>query len=177
MRKNVSFTGHRPSKFSFGYNENNVDCIKLKSLLINEIENLYLSGYKVFLTGCAMGVDMWCAEIVLDLKRKFNDIELYCIMPFKNQSERWAEDYKVRFNYIIKNCDKALLLQKEYDANCYFKRNKFLVKHSTVIISVYDEKHSNSGTKNTLNYALSLNKNIILINPNLLKVFNIKNTL
>mgnify|MGYP001859865645 CR=1 FL=1 len=177
MKKNVSFTGHRPSKFSFGYNENSVECIKLKALLINEIEKLYLLGYKTFLTGCAMGVDMWGAEIVLDLKKKFDDIKLFCIIPFENQCERWQEDYKKRFNYIIENCTQKIILQKEYDSDCYFKRNKFLVKHSTVIISVYDEKHSNSGTKNTLNYALSLNKNIILINPNLLKVFNIKNTL
>ena len=74
MKKVVCFTGHRPSKFSFGYNENSIELIKLKSLLINEIEKLYLLGYKTFLTGCAMGIDIWCAEIVLDLKKKFNDI-------------------------------------------------------------------------------------------------------
>lgn len=114
MKKVVCFTGHRPNKFSFGYNENNIELIKLKALLINEIEKLYLLGYKVFLTGCAMGVDIWCAEIVLDLKRKFNDIELYCIVSFEKQSEKWKQEYKLRHNYILENCTRQILLQKEY---------------------------------------------------------------
>lgn len=177
MKKVVCFTGHRPSKFSFGYNENNIELIKLKALLINEIEKLYLLGYKIFLTGCAMGVDIWCAEIVLDLKRKFTDIELYCIIPFENQSEKWKQEYKLRYNYILENCNQQILLQKEYTKDCYLKRNKFLIDKANIIIGVYDENHLSSGTKNTLNYALSMNKKIILIDPNLLKVFNIKGNL
>lgn len=177
MKKVVCFTGHRPNKFSFKNNENNIECVKLKLLLINEIESLYLLGYKVFLTGCAIGVDIWCAEIVLDLKRRFNDIELYCIIPFENQCEKWSIEYKLRYNYIIQNCNKKIILQKEYTNNCYIKRNKFLVDNSSIIIGVYDENYDLSGTKNTLKYALSTNKKIIIIDPNLLKVFNIKNYL
>ncbi len=41
MKKIVCFTGHRANKFSFRYNENNIDCIKLKLLIIKEIEKLY----------------------------------------------------------------------------------------------------------------------------------------
>ncbi|WP_317368838.1 hypothetical protein [uncultured Tyzzerella sp.] len=44
MNKVCSFTGHRPSKFKFKYNENEIECIKLKAKLINEIEKIYLSG-------------------------------------------------------------------------------------------------------------------------------------
>ena len=36
----ASFTGHRPDKFSFKYNEQHIDCIRLKSILINQIEYL-----------------------------------------------------------------------------------------------------------------------------------------
>ena len=177
MSKVCSFTGHRPDKFNFKYNENDVECIMLKSKLIQEIERLYFQGFKLFLTGCAMGVDIWCAEIVLDLKRKFNDIELYCIIPFEKQSEKWKQEYKLRYNYILENCTRQILLQKEYTKDCYLKRNKFLIDKANVIIGVYDENHLSSGTKNTLNYALNMNKKIILVDPNLLKVFNIKSNL
>lgn len=80
MSKICSFTGHRPDKFNFKYNEEHIDCIRLKAKLIDEIEKLYLSGVKYFLTGCAVGVDIWCAEIVLQLKNKYEDIELFSVL-------------------------------------------------------------------------------------------------
>lgn len=81
MNKICSFTGHRPSKFSFKYNEEDIECIKLKAKIIEQIEKMYLGGVKIFLTGCAMGVDIWCGEIVLQLMKKYNDIKLYFILP------------------------------------------------------------------------------------------------
>lgn len=120
--KIVCFTGHRPNKFSFRY----------------------------------------------------NDIELYCIIPFENQAEKWKNEHKLRYNNILKNCNQKILLQKYFTLDCYIKRNKFLVEKSNVIIGVYDEKYALSGTKNTLDYALNMNKKIIIIDPKLLKVFNIK---
>ncbi len=166
----ASFTGHRPDKFSFKYNEQHIDCIRLKSILINQIEYLYLSGTKKFLTGCALGVDMWCGEIVLDLKEKYNDIELYCILPCKNQDLKWNENYKKRFNHLLNNCSKIHLIQEEYSKNCFFKRNKYLVDNAKIILAVYNQDLIRSGTKNTINYAKQLNKKILIINS---KTFNI----
>ena len=84
--KIVCFTGHRPNKFSFRY----------------------------------------------------NDIELYCIIPFENQAEKWKNEHKLRYNNILKNCNQKILLQKYFTLDCYIKRNKFLVEKSNVIIGVYD---------------------------------------
>lgn len=57
--KICAFTGHRPKSFSFGDNENHPDCIQLKQVLRNQIERLYFEGFTHFITGCAMGVDIW----------------------------------------------------------------------------------------------------------------------
>ena len=80
-----------------------------------------------------MGVDIWCAEIILDLKQKYNDIELYCIIPFQNQAEKWKNEYKLINNNILKNCNQKILLQKYFTSDYYIKRNKFLVEKSSVI--------------------------------------------
>lgn len=171
MLQVVSFSGHRPNYFSFKYDENHIDCIKLKHTLINEIEKLYFMGIKIFLTGCAIGVDIWCGEIVLNLKEKYNDIQLYCILPCKNQHIKWNENYKKRFNYLIYNCTKHILIQQEYSYNCFFKRNKYLVDKATIILAVYDKTISKSGTKNTINHAINSNKNLIIIDPKTLNIY------
>lgn len=171
VEKICSFTGHRPNKFSFKYNEENIDCIRLKAKLIDEIENLYLNGVKYFLTGCAMGVDIWCAEIVLQLKNKHNDIKLFCVLPCSNHYENWNENYKLRLKNIIDNSTKTIKLQENYTEDCYFKRNKYLVDKSNIILGVYDLKMKKSGTRNTLNYAIQENKEIIVLDTISLQVY------
>ena len=64
-----AFTGHRPQRFKFKYNENDPGCIALKKALRNEIEALADQGVNYFISGMALGVDMWAAEIVLELKK------------------------------------------------------------------------------------------------------------
>lgn len=153
MSKVCSFTGHRPDKFNFKYNEEHIDCIRLKAKLIDEIEKLYLSGVKYFLTGCAMGVDIWCAEIVLQLKNKYEDIELFSVLPCNNHDEKWSKSYKQRLKNVLDNSKKSIKLQKNYTYDCYFKINKYLVDKSNIVLGVYDLKMKRGGTRNTLNYA------------------------
>ena len=38
MNKICSFTGHRLSKFSFKYNEEDIECIRLKAKIIEQYE-------------------------------------------------------------------------------------------------------------------------------------------
>ena len=54
------FTGHRPEKLDFPESEVNAKLQK-------EIRLAIADGINVFITGMAPGVDIWAAEIVLDL--------------------------------------------------------------------------------------------------------------
>ena len=171
MSKVCSFTGHRPSKFKFKYNEDDIECIKLKAKLIDEIEKLYFKGIKIFLTGCAMGVDIWCGEIVLQLMKEYNDIQLFCVLPCNNHYENWSENYKNRLKNLMGNCTKNILVQKDYTDDCFFKRNKYLVDKSSVVLGVYDINLTKSGTKNTLKYAINQNKEVIILNINDLEIY------
>lgn len=62
-----AFTGHRPTRFTFKYDEAHPDCIELKDMLAKQIDFLYRHGVTDFYTGCALGVDMWAGEAVLTL--------------------------------------------------------------------------------------------------------------
>ena len=70
LSRACSFTGHRPQKFPWRYNESDPACVALKETLADQITQLYETGYTEFLTGMALGVDLWAAQIVLDLRRK-----------------------------------------------------------------------------------------------------------
>ena len=84
------FTGHRPKGLSFGYNERDSRCKKLKKalkkLILNKIQE---ENTTAFLSGMALGTDIFAAEIVLKLKEKFRDITLTAILPCRTQAARW----------------------------------------------------------------------------------------
>lgn len=67
--KTCAFTGHRPQNLPFGFNEEDERCIDLKKTLREQIINLIENeGVTHFISGMAIGVDMYAAEIVLGLE-------------------------------------------------------------------------------------------------------------
>ena len=76
-----AITGHRPKSFPWKYNETAPDCVLLKETLAAQIRLLADSGVTDWLSGMALGVDLWCAQIVLSLKEKNPALRLHCILP------------------------------------------------------------------------------------------------
>ena len=63
--RKCAFTGHRPQSLPFGLNEADERCIALKQKLRNEIINqIENNGVTHFITGMAIGVDMYAARLV-----------------------------------------------------------------------------------------------------------------
>lgn len=85
-----AFTGHRPGRFPWGYDETNQECIALKEILTGEIMRLADIGVTNFLSGMAEGVDVWASTIVLALREKVPKIKLHCILPCKTQADNWS---------------------------------------------------------------------------------------
>lgn len=97
--KKCAFTGHRPQSLPFGFNEADERCIALKQKLRDEIiRQIEENGVTHFITGMAIGVDMFAAEIVLGLKSAYNGITLECAIPCETQAEKWSEALRDRLN-------------------------------------------------------------------------------
>ena len=82
----VCFTGHRPEKLT------RHECQVIRGLEA-AIKKAIADGYKVFISGMAPGVDIWAAEIVLQLRDKGADIKLICAIPFEGFETLSFEDF------------------------------------------------------------------------------------
>ena len=71
--KSCAITGHRPTRFKFGYKENYTGCKRLKKRLYEQFALLYEKGVRRFYVGGSLGVDMWAGEQVLTLKEQKKD--------------------------------------------------------------------------------------------------------
>lgn len=158
------FTGHRPQNLPFRFNESDVRCLKIKEQLEKIIRDLIVN-YNVtyFISGMALGIDVYAAEIVLKLKKEFPIIKLEAAIPCETQAVKWKEADRDRYYSIIEKCDKETMLQAHYTADCMQKRNKYMVDNSKYVIAVWDGRPS--GTGSTVRYAKEQGRLVYVIDP------------
>ena len=155
------FTGHRPSKISWKYH-GRIGLWWLKLKIKYEIKKAIKQGYKYFISGMALGFDIYCAEIVINLRNKFNKIELECAIPCINQTEKWTLKDQVKYKLILSKADKiSYVSNKSYFNGCMQKRNKYMVDNSDLMIVLFNGK--NGGTYQTIQYAKNKNLKIKFI--------------
>ena len=159
--KSCCFTGHRPQKLPWGYDELDPRCIEFKNKLSAVIYAVYESGIKHFICGMALGCDMYCAEAVIELKKRFADITLEAAVPYDGQEVKWAESSRKRYRSILMKCDKTTLIQDAYSPGCMMRRNKYMVDNSNVLSACYNG--SSGGTWNTVKYAMARDTEIIQV--------------
>ena len=103
--KRVAFTGYRPQKMPFGFDEQDERCVDFKKRLHDTIESLIWQGYQHFISGGALGMDMYAAEAVLDLKKQYPEIMLEMVSPFDTPAAKWAPEYRQRHDALFDKAD------------------------------------------------------------------------
>ena len=158
----VSFTGHRPEKLPY-FSEDDPMCLDMKLRLKTQIEKLICEGADSFFSGMARGVDIWCAEIVIELKDKYPGLMLTAVIPCRTQTNGWDGKSVIRYRNILERCDKTVYISEEYSKACMLKRDRALVEMCDVLVAVFDG--TKGGTKYTVGYAEKKHKKVIVIPP------------
>jgi len=164
------FSGHRPDKLSFGYDESTPECVALKQNLADCIEWLAQRGYTTFLSGMAQGSDIFFAEAVLTYKRTHPHILLSAVIPYRGQEKQWTSAYQKRYRQILARADESVVLGEKYAIGCMMRRNRHMVDQSSLLVTVFSGE--SGGTKNTLAYAAAKELTILWFNPQTL-IWNI----
>lgn len=163
-RKSCAFTGHRPKKFPWGYNESDIMCVKLKDALAKQIALLAKAGITDFLSGMAEGTDTWAAMVVLALREKNPMLKLHCVLPCKTQAEKWKAPAQELYRFILERADSIIYVSREYHKDCMLERNRFLVDHSGLLLAVYNGERR-GGTAATVRYAQKLGREVWVLDP------------
>ena len=159
-----AFTGHRPKSFPWGYDESAPGCVLLKDILAAQISALAERGVTDWLSGMAQGVDVWCAQIVLDMRKKNPALKLHAILPCEGQESKWTASAQERYHSILAQANEIVYVGQEYSRNCMLERNRYLVEHSAILLAVCNRTYR-SGTGMTVRYAQRLKREIIIIDP------------
>ena len=119
------FTGHRPGKLPWRYNEEDLRCVSLKARIADAVEAAYQEGFRHFLCGMALGCDLYFCECVLRLRQTHPDVTVEAAVPCPSQADAWPPDQR---------------------------RDRYMVDHAALLIAAFDG--SPGGTRYTVEYAM-----------------------
>ena len=161
--RRVAFTGYRPQKMPFGFDETDDRCVDFKLRLYNTIESLIDQGYRHFISGGALGMDMFAAEAVLELKDKYPDITLEMVSPFDGQTAKWPPQYQRRHDWLFDQADIVTATGHAYTKGAFFTRNRYMVNNADILLAAYDGQPG--GTQMTIQYARQAGIQVCCIKP------------
>jgi uncharacterized phage-like protein YoqJ len=151
----IAFSGHRPPKLG-GYHLPN----PTYNYVCQQIEKTLqeLQPIKV-ISGMALGIDQWAASIAHKL-----GIPFIAAIPFAGQEGAWPEESQRIYRSLLNKADDAIFIcEGGYEAIKMQIRNQWMVNNCNKLIAVWDG--TPGGTGNCVQYAKSVNKDIIYINP------------
>ena len=143
--KTLCFTGHRPNKLPWGLNEKDDRCLKMKVNLKEKIIEAIENGYTYFISGMAIGFDIICAEMILELKKDYPQIKLICALPCKDQYKVWTSQQIKRYKQVISKCDEIRCLYDTYNDKCMLERNDYMLNNSSIVIALYNGLSGGTG--------------------------------
>ena len=153
------FTGHRPAKLPWRYNEDDIRCVALKRRMMDAVEAAYEEGYRHFICGMAMGCDLYFCECVLALRERHADVTIEAAIPCPTQPDAWPTDVRHRYLQMVAACDYETLVSDRYSSSCMQRRDRYMVDHASLLIAAFDG--STGGTRYTLEYAMRRGLDIV----------------
>ena len=108
---------------------------RLEDLLERAIEFAYSEGCREFYTGGALGFDTMAAKKIISYRMSHSDVRLIVAVPCENQAEKWSDDAKSIYEYILSNADEVIFCSNEYTKDCMRRRNEYLADTCDVLIA------------------------------------------
>lgn len=138
------FTGHRKLSLQDYFLMRH----KLRELLLKLLEQ----GFTTFLAGGALGFDTLAAQEVLDLRDSgYPHLTLVLALPCREQDRGWSTRDREIYREVLQRADEVHYVSEVYTRGCMYKRNRYLVEHSSCCICCLSQ--DKGGTAYTVAYA------------------------
>lgn len=158
-----AFTGYRPQKLPFGFDEGDLRCVDFRQRIFYAVEGFVKKGYSHFMAGGALGFDTYAAEAVMDVRRRYPWVTLEIAVPFDAQPDRWPVASQVRYRWNLDQADMVTWVSHAYSQDCLSLRNRYLVDRCDLLLAAFDGRPG--GTRNTVEYARRQGKEVRIIPP------------
>ncbi|MFR0769748.1 MAG: SLOG family protein [Dysosmobacter sp.] len=126
-QESCCFTGHRPAKLPWGYNERDPRCVRLKERIADAVLLAYQEGYRHFLCGMAQGCDLYFCEAVLALRERYQEVTVEAAIPCPTQADAWPEQNGIATGNWLPGAIWRPWSPTLYSSTCMQRRDRYMV--------------------------------------------------
>ena len=163
-----AFLGHYPMRFRWGWDEEDYFCIKLKTVLLQQIQ---LNGFTQFMTTCDPGVGLWCAEMVNVLRDSDGELQLFVILPHEEQATKGAPYLQERYFEMLRKCTYMMTITPQKTKTSQRDAFEYIIDNSDIVLAVYDPQSIRGDDVDfAMGYAKENRRPMILVHPDTLDI-------
>jgi uncharacterized phage-like protein YoqJ len=143
--KNVTITGYKPHELGI-FKKDHEAAQFIKKAIIKELIPMIEEGLEWVIISGQLGVELWAAEVVLDLQLHLPDLKLAVLTPFYGQEESWSEANKEWYESILAGADFVeSISHKPYEnPKQFYMKNQVLLHKTDAAIIMYDPEKEGS---------------------------------
>lgn len=143
--KTVYVTGYKSFELNI-FKEDIPEVTYLKAFIKHKLEQYLDEGLEWVLIQGQIGIELWTAEVVIELRESYPDLKLGIITPFYGHTSKWNEQNQAKYNKIVQEADfLESVHHTEYEGPHQFKQtDQFMLDHSDMSLLIYDEEQEGS---------------------------------
>ncbi|WP_054676202.1 DUF1273 domain-containing protein [Lacticaseibacillus sharpeae] len=139
MLKRLWVTGYRAYELNVhGQKDPHIPVIKdsLKNILGDYLDD----GLEWLITGGQQGTEQWAAEVALELKKDYPDLQVAIMLPYQNFGERWQESSQEALAQLRTRVDFSASISNDPYKGGYqlAQYGQFMTDHTDGALFVYD---------------------------------------
>jgi uncharacterized phage-like protein YoqJ len=143
--KVLAVSGYKP--FELGIFKNDHPSVMfIKAALRKELIPIIEDGLEWVLISGQLGVELWAAEVIFELKSEYPEVKLAVITPFLDQEASWRENNTEWYKSILAQADFIdSVTKKGYEKPWQFRlKNQFFIEKSDGLLLLYDHEKEGS---------------------------------
>lgn len=143
--KRMMLSGYKPYELGI-FDEKHPGVKVIKLAIKQQLIALIDDGLELVVISGQPGVELWGAEVVLELKKDYPTLKLAVVTPFQEQEGRWKESVKLQYKDILTAADSVKTTSdKPYTGPEQFqKRDQTVLTHTDGLLLLFDDEKGGS---------------------------------
>ena len=134
-RKIYAIFGEEPDELEFGYDEDYLDCTRMKLYLVLAMQLAMADGCECFMSTVEQGAAMWGAEACMALRALGKNVGLVTVPTGELQAAKWHPERRERYFDVLTKADSVIDL---YDVGENVSAEDYILANVTNILILGD---------------------------------------
>ena len=169
--KTCGFLSHVPTRFKFGWDEEDSLCLGLKQVLLQQIQLLRREGYTSFYIVPDSGAGLWTGGILNLLRQDDPSLLLQYLLPHEEIATKWSPELRDRYFSLLEQCTHLAAVSRPDDPDATKKALTRMIDYSDFVIAVYDSaSRRGDAVDHAMDYLRGTEKPYLTIHPDTLEL-------